>query len=104
MSFYEEIADIVATVEGQGGALLPDPCVGRKLTYTIPPKNRKIKAETCGCYAEHGMETMIVSTYDPSDSKKERKKMLARGAGYARACIVCDAVGDWPKIKEARKD
>lgn len=82
-------------VERQGGALLPDVCAGRFVSFTVKNSDRVTKAKTCGC----GNESMAVTIYDPHKNQSVAKKMRERGAGFARVCLVCDSVGSWPDFE-----
>lgn len=88
---------LVADVDRQGGALLPEPCQGRTLKYPKARGKGHDKAETCSC----GNESMAVITYDLPDSKKLAQAMRDRGAGFARVCLVCDYGGLWPRFIKA---
>ncbi len=88
---------IVAEIEGQGGAILPESCEGDALIYKIPGSDNTVKARTCGCTGN----TLMVAPYEPSTNPKESKKLLGKGAGFIRACIVCDGVGLWPRFVKA---
>ena len=90
----EEWDALTAEVERQGGALLPDECKGRYVSFTVKNSDRVTKAKTCGC----GNESMAVTIYDPHRNPKVAKKMRERGAGFARICLVCDSVGAWPNF------
>lgn len=90
----DELDDLISDVESQGGALLPETCEGRFAIYAIPGSDKTIKAQTCGC----GNNTMLVAPYEPAANAKDRKKLLTRGAGFVRACAVCDDVGSWPRF------
>lgn len=88
----DEWTALCSEVERQGGALLPDRCLPRFVSFSVPNSDRTTKAKTCGCREE----AMFVVPYDPADNKKARVEMRQRGAGFARVCGVCDAVGAWP--------
>jgi hypothetical protein len=97
---HDEINLLVAEVERQGGAILPDRCEGQELRFPKARGKDFDLATTCGC----GNETMAVVTYDPSGSSKKRKQMVERGAGFARVCLVCDLGGLWPRFSKVLED
>lgn len=85
---------LTAEVERQGGALLPDECKGRYVSFPVKNSDRMTKAQTCGC----GNDSMAVTIYEPHKNANVAKKMRSRGAGFARVCLVCDSVGAWPSF------
>ena len=93
----DEFNALVAEVDRQGGALLPDLCEGRVLKYAKPRSKNHDLAQTCHC----GNESMAVVTYEPSDDEEKDRQMRERGAGFARVCLVCDLAGLWPRYQEA---
>lgn len=90
----DEFVALSAEVERQGGALLPDKCLGQLLTYVI--QERENKVYTCQCRNN----TMFISTYEPTIAS-EKKGSLDRGGGFVRACAVCDSMGKWPRYEKA---
>lgn len=94
---YDQFAALVAEVERQGGALLPEKCEGTTIEYKMDKKIDKVR--TCEC----GNETMLISTYEVSGFAT-KKKAVERGGGFVRACAVCDNVGEWARYAKALDD
>lgn len=93
MRYSPEAFDaIIAEVEHQGGALLPEECVREDIRYTVPPyaSPSTQKQVTCGCFNQ----ALLVSTYDPLPEADQ-------ASGFVTACAVCDNMGDWPRYSEA---
>ncbi len=40
----------------------------------------------------------MVLPYEVSGTKKQKARLLANGAGFARVCAACDAIGAWPRF------
>lgn len=96
----DQFNSLISEIESQGGALLPERCEGNPIVYTIPASERTLKAISCGC----ANNTMMVAPYSPAGTDKQTKKMLSRGAGFVRACMVCDAVGAWPRFQPEEEE
>ncbi len=97
---HEEWPLLVAEIERQGGALLPEQCTGTVVKFPSPNKTRVNKSRTCNCHTEGDpRQTMFVATYDVADNEKEAKKLRDRGAGFVRACARCDGAGFWPRYE-----
>lgn len=86
---------LLEEVDRQGGARLPERCVGSVASYKL--KDKITKTLTCFC----GEESMLVIPYVPAASEKEIVKLKARGAGFATVCANCDSVGAWPRFEAA---
>ncbi len=96
----DQFGALFTEVEKQGGALLPDYCTGELVTFKSPNGSRTSKVQTCHCHKEgRQFSTMTVTPYDPADTQRELDEMKGRGAGFVRACIVCDSVGAWPRFE-----
>lgn len=91
----DEWSALCDEIERTGGALLPDKCTGVTISFPVPGTRKKSKILTQHCE----QETMLVIVYDPSMNDSERNSMSGRGAGYARVCGLCDAVGSWPRFQ-----
>lgn len=95
-----EWTGLVAEVERQGGALLPDECRSELIPELSVHHN---KAETCGC----DNQSKLVSIYEPCDFKKTTgggptaNDQIKRGSGFVTACAVCDDMGAWPRYEKA---
>jgi hypothetical protein len=90
----EEWDKLQVAIESSGGAILQDPCTGEPITFKAKKGGRKTTTTTCHC----DNQSMAVITYDvPSGMIKAIKE---RGGGFARVCLVCDAVGQWPNFIE----
>lgn len=85
----DEFNALVAEVERQGGAHLPDLCIGTEIRYKVG-RNPPTKVKTCHC----GHDTMFVTVYESEGEER------TRGGGFARVCAVCDDVGLWPRFFE----
>lgn len=87
---------LVAEVEQQGGALLPEEHLSLDVRYTVPPYARASiqRKATCGC--RH--QALLVSTYSPDPEIRQG------GSGFVTACAVCDSVGAWPRYCDAVYD
>lgn len=91
---------LVAEIERQGGAVLPDPCVGTVAKFASPNKTRINKTYTCHCHTPGDpRQSMFVAVYDASDDEEENKALRERGAGFVRACVRCDGAGLWPRFE-----
>lgn len=91
---------LVSEIERQGGAMLPEFCEGSIATFSSPNASRVTRVRTCHCHKEgKTVKTMFVSTYTPSDDEDEAQELLDRGAGFIRACAVCDNAGSWPRFE-----
>jgi hypothetical protein len=45
---------------------------------------------------------MAAVPYEPADrGSKLKQKMIERGAGFARVCLVCDGAALWPRFAPA---
>lgn len=81
---------LVESIEGQGGAMLPETCTPEELSFK-PPQKHIPGSFTQGC----NNHSMAVVTYDPESDK------APSGSGYVRVCAVCDAVGAMPRFEGA---
>lgn len=96
----EEWPLIVAEVERQGGAMLPEYCVGEVIKFTSPNATRVTKVHTCNCHTPGDpRQSMFVAVYDPADEEEEAKAMRIKGAGFVRVCLRCDNAGSWPRFE-----
>lgn len=94
----DDFLALLEEVERKGGMHLDDPCLPKEFKIKLPDssgKRRTRRAFTSGC----GQDKLFVIPYDPaSRSDEERKKMLARGAGFATVCAADDDLGKWPRF------
>lgn len=92
---------LVSEIERQGGAMLPDFCLGSIAKFSSPNATRVTRVKTCHCHKDGDtVQTMFVSTYTPSDDEDESQELRERGAGFVRACAVCDSAGQWPRFED----
>jgi hypothetical protein len=83
----DALAALQESVEHQGGALLPDPCLKQDVRRTTAQgyiHNKTEKKSTCGC----GNTVRFVFPYDGEDDK----------AHLITVCAVCDAAGAMPRF------
>lgn len=91
----DDWTNLVTEVDRQGGAVLPDPCVGEPLTFKAVSKDGKSSStETCNCKNL----SMAALPYEPAVKAKDLAKVRERGGGLARVCLVCDVAGAWPRF------
>lgn len=84
-----------AEVDRQGGAILPEECIGEVLNFeAIGPGGKGTRTRTCRC----GNQSMAVLVYEPHVPAKDIAAVKARGGGFLRMCLTCDAAGVWPKF------
>jgi hypothetical protein len=88
----DEWAKLQMEIEKKGGAILPEVCTGEPLKFD---GKHKTNTETCFC----SNQSMVVLMYDPFVEEGKLETASQRGAGFARVCLVCDAVGQWPKFR-----
>lgn len=93
----DEVLAIAPAIERLGGALLPEKCVGRLTAFKEHGSEKVKEVKTCNC----NQQTMYVVPYSPVDAKGQTSEaeFRERGAGYARTCIHCDRMGEWPNFE-----
>lgn len=89
----DQFEAVVDGVVGDGGATLPDACVGRTIRYEH--KGRKFPLRTTECRNK----TRVVVRYDPGDDE-----IVSRGGGFATVCLMDDNVGLWPRYQANYRD
>lgn len=93
----DDWTNLLAEVERQGSAILPELCEGSPLEFKASKNGKGSKTRTCHC----GQASMAVVTYDPAVKAKDLQKVKERGGGFARVCLVCDVGGAWPRFASA---
>lgn len=83
----DEFLELQETIEDQGGALQPDPCLPQDINRTNPPYKKHLheKEVTTGC----GHVARFVHEYDAGGGRSH----------FFTACAVCDNTGLWPRYK-----
>lgn len=93
----DEVLLLAPAIERMGGALLPEKCEGRFAVFANQESGKSTTVKTCHC----GQKTMYVVPYAPVDAqdKTSEADFRARGAGFARTCVHCDLMGNWPNFE-----
>ena len=89
----EDFLRLTEAIEDVGGAIVVNPCRGRKYRIKMPAAGGKSKWEdklTSGC----GNETQFLVPYRPPGTIKD----AGEGPHTALVCAVCDELGKWPRF------
>lgn len=105
----DDFIALVAGIENEGGAILPDKCEGEKVVYKLPDADRIVmQTANCNLYAR------LAVAYDPTvevdlelyteiDGENVRTRIKHNGEdpqqnlNFVPVCAVDDAVGAWPR-------
>ena len=93
----DELVALQVEIERDGGAILPEACLGESVTFKKAKGGHASTTRTCHC----GNQTMAVLSYEPKVPAAKLAEVRARGGGFIRVCIHCDVLGAWPKFADA---